>query len=365
MSSHKRPHDAPHTPTPGSTKKPRAEKDVKPELPLHPDRATPSSVMGLEHAARLLSAPECRHILENLLSDKEARLAVARLVGSSSSSGSDAAAKPPRRVAQYVAAKYDALFAAQPDQVVSFDGIVNAINTGLRQIWNWDSSASKPPSRKPPSAQEVATNIKAIHAAAVYPASLGTRLNALKAILEINQFLIRNSFLREAEDRKEIAACFPTLGTAVFEICKDLTAQERLIAMGMHFPSDLGGQPNQHQHQQQQQQQQRAGANQANNGFSLSQMSNQSQSSGARASLVGETLEVELRAQAKSFYKFGIFKGIVDAYEMMMESKKGTATTLQAIAITISDEESDDCQLIGEEQEEGIGTHDGEVPESQ
>lgn len=346
MSSHKRPHDAPHTPTPESTKKPRVEKDVKPEIPLHPDRATPSSVMGLEHAARLLSVPECRHILENLLSNKEARLAVSRLVGSD-------VAKPPRRVAQYVAAKYDASFAAQPDQVVSFDGIVNTVNTGLRQIWNWDSSVNKPPSRKPPSAQEVATNIKAIHAAAVYPASLGTRLNALKAILEINQFLIRNSFLREAEDRKEIAACFPTLGTAVFEISKGLTAQERLIAMGMHFPSDGG------------QQQQRVGAGQANNGSSLSQMSNQSQSSAARASVGGETLEVELKAQAKIFYKFGIFKGIVDAFEAMMESKKGAGTTLQAIAITISDEESDEYQFVEEEQQKGNETPDGEVPESE
>ncbi|KAK4225263.1 hypothetical protein QBC38DRAFT_531145 [Podospora fimiseda] len=218
MSSTKGPHDITTPGTPAT-----AESSAKKQKVGAATTPIPASIMGVEHIAQALPAEDSRHVLANLLSDKEAKWLVAQI-------GVALPAKKFRRATQYLSMRYDQLHASKSNQVVA--------------------DASQPPS------------------------------------------------VRSASQAPQYA-----------------NTQSQPIA-------------------------------------------NQSQPS--RAFISNDTLEMELKTQARIFHKFGIFKGVTLAYEVFMESKKGASTTLEALPVALpSDSESDDNQVV-----EGEG-EDGETGESE
>ncbi|KAK4188890.1 hypothetical protein QBC35DRAFT_495051 [Podospora australis] len=322
-------------------------------------RNRPSTIMGISNVASLIPIQECRHVLTDLLSDREARMLLTHLIHS----------KPRRRTTQYLSSRYDELFAPRADQIVAFDEMVAAIKTAFRSCLSLET-ISPAELESVMTLHGVQSNIRAIHASAVWPASLGTRLNALKALLEINQFLIRSSLLRDPKHREVVQRECPTLGVAVLDICQGLTGPEKVIALGMHFPNDAGmpsshvaQQPQNHQSMSTTSSQQQRAAAITSASQNDAQGHGQSQSRAVRSSR-NDTLEVELREQAKIFDKLGFFRGVVQAYQLLVESKRSTGTAVQAVPISGAavDEEEENETDDEEEYHEGEDGYVDELP---
>ncbi|KAK0670087.1 hypothetical protein QBC41DRAFT_97704 [Cercophora samala] len=312
--------------------------------PKPSSKLTPSAIMGLPTVASQLPIQDCRAILSTVLSDREVRLLISHLVTSD---------KPCRRkTAAHLSARFDELNKPQPDQTVAFDEIVAAVKSAFRPL-SLDT-ISPPDLEATMTTHGVQTNIRYIHAASVWPASLGTRLNALKAILVINQHLIRSSLLRELRHQKVFEKECPTLAGAVLHICRGLTGPERVVALGMHFPRYSGVSSAS---------QRAAGSSPAVGG---SQGNGSSQLSLSQATKgVEDTLEVEMRAQSEFFRKQDMFPEVVEAYKILIGSKR-TGTAVQAVPIGTVDmeeeSEEDEEEQEREEEEEGGET---EIPDTQ
>ncbi|KAK0736294.1 hypothetical protein B0T21DRAFT_366666 [Apiosordaria backusii] len=328
-------------------------------------KLTPSAIMGLPTVASQLPIQDCRTILGTILSDREVRMLMSHLVSGTSG-------KPRRKTATYLSTRFDELNTPQPDQTVAFDEIVFAVKSAFRPLSLDTISPAELEAIM--TTHGVQSNIRCIHAAAVWPASLGTRLNALKAVLEINQHLIRSSLLRELRHQKVFEKECPTLGTAVLHICQGLTGPERVVALGMHFPrysssssssSHRGGQAMTssavvvaHHH----------GSSQSN-GHSSSQHSHSQGGSTMSRGVVEDTLEVELRAQSEFFRKQNMFPEVVEAYQMLVGSKRAAGTAVQAVPIGVGaieqESEEDEEESEEDEDEEVEEGADGEIPDTQ
>ncbi|KAK0723522.1 hypothetical protein B0T26DRAFT_750788 [Lasiosphaeria miniovina] len=198
----------------------------------------PSAVMGVSAVAARVPIADNRHFLASMLTDSEAR----RLVNSL------ATFKLRGNAAAFINTRYDDTFAPQPDQLVSFNALVTAIKTTLEPLAveaeaarSSDGSTETPeslmllqqtladstatgtgatPNKSTafvPGATRtksntrtpnitVTTNLRVIHAAAVPPASFGTRLNALRALLSVNTFLITRALLSTSAQRDIVEA---------------------------------------------------------------------------------------------------------------------------------------------------------------
>ncbi|KAK4202367.1 hypothetical protein QBC40DRAFT_276631 [Triangularia verruculosa] len=340
---------------------PKPKQKPKPKAPAN---LTPSGIMDLPTVASQLPIQDCRAILSTVLSDREVRMLMSHLVSSG---------RPRRKTAAYLCTRFDELNTPKPDQIVAFDEIVTAVQSafGLLSL----DTISPAELEAIMTANGVQSNIRYIHAASVWPASLGTRLNALKAILGITQHLIRNSLLREIRHQQVFEKECPALSTAVLHICQGLTGPERVLALGMHFPryssphsvSHRGGG---HQpvntspavggvHR---------GSSQGNGhgGSSTSQhASSQIGGSSMSNKAVEDTLEVELRAQSDFFRKQSMFPEFMEAYQMLVGSKRAAGTAVQAVPIGVGviEEESEE-EEEDEDEEMGEGV-EAEIPDTQ
>ncbi|KAK4643910.1 hypothetical protein QC761_300145 [Podospora bellae-mahoneyi] len=313
--------------------------------PKATSKLTPSAIMGLPTVASQLPIQDCRTILSTVLSDREVRQLISHLVTSG---------KPCRRkTASYLSARFDELNTPVPDQTVAFDAIVTAVKSAFRPLSPDTISPSDLEAIM--TARGVQTNIRYIHAASVWPASLGTRLNALKAILEINQHLIRSSLLRESRHQKVFEKECPALSGAVLHICRGLTGPESVVALGMHFPRYSGVASASH----------RTGSSPAvmagSQSIGGSQVLLSQTSRGAE-----DTLEVEMRAQSEFFRKQDVFPEVVEAYKMLIGSKR-TGTAVQAVPIGVVDieEESEEDEEQEEEERDEEGGGEDEIPDTQ
>jgi len=182
----------------------------------------PSSILGLPDLVSRLPIATCRAVLAALPSADIRNLLTDHTT-----------AHPLSRASSRLAASYDALFTPRADQLVAFDGIVACIQSHLA---DYTGSSAEAQSGDYLYQLETAlngkngvfANIRLLHASAIHPASFGTKLNALKALVELIHFFITGGLLFEAEQRKVFDK--GPIGDAFFAICWSLNMLERKMA---------------------------------------------------------------------------------------------------------------------------------------
>jgi hypothetical protein len=210
-----------------------------------------------------------------------------------------AASKPRGRAANYLASRYDELYTPRSDQLVAFDALVDSIKSNLESFAMETASPEaerlqlqllKTALQAPNNG--VFVNVRALHAAAVDPASFGTKLNALKAILSVNHFLMTRKLLY-SEGQRELFNQGPT-GKAFLDICRSLSAPERKMAL--------------------------------------------------------DALQEELGPQAVVFEKNAVFLEQVEGYELLLRGAE-EAMPLQAMPVSVVPEpDSQGMELLAEEE---------------
>ncbi|KAK3380699.1 hypothetical protein B0T24DRAFT_697324 [Lasiosphaeria ovina] len=290
----------------------------------------PSAIMGVSAVAARLPIADIRHVLASMLTESEARNLVASL----------ATSKPRGRPAAFINTRYDDMFAPQPDQLVGFDALAvrssdgntetqeslmllqqtlaNSTATGTGATPNKSTALVpgrtkiKSNTRRPTTT--VTANLRAIQAAAVPPAGFGTRLNALRALLSVNSFLITRALLFTDAQRDIVEAALSGIVNAGMRaVCGVMTTPESIMALRTSVLEDPSS----------------------------------SSSQAARC-----TIEQELVGQTNVFKRHGMFEGVVEGYEMLVEGRRRAGAAVQALPVVIEIEDDE------EEEEEG------EIPDS-
>jgi len=249
------------------------EQELQPGAAAEASDARPSSILGLAGVISRLPTKLCRAVLANLPSADVRALLTAHTT-----------AHPLSLASSRVTESYDRLFTPRADQLVAFDTLVASIITDLScfegqnltvdgELDSLQSTLNSP--------NGVFANIRVLHASAVSPASFGTKMNALQALVAITRYLIENKFLLDPQPR-ELFDQGP-IGKAFLDLCHSLTKPERRLIL--------------------------------------------------------RSVEKELSPQAKAFKKNQVFSGVVEAYQFLKMSEVDAAV-VQVLPLGVGMEDS-------------------------
>jgi len=239
----------------------------------------PSAVLGLPTVIARLPIETCRDALLHLpASDIRALLT------------QYASGRPRSRTVAKLTNSYDANYGPRPDQLVSFDSLISAIKLSLH-LFTHKSQAPDPeaisatlsPLKQTLNAPNgVFVNIRVLHSMALSPASLATKLRALQALVEIGDYLITSQLLFHPEQRALFLQ--EPLGPAFLGICASLSGPERCFVL--------------------------------------------------------PEVKDELEAQVAVFIAHGLFRGVVDGFELLMTAGN-VVPEVQAMPVDLDPEEED------------------------
>ncbi|KAK3353940.1 hypothetical protein B0T25DRAFT_569122 [Lasiosphaeria hispida] len=187
----------------------------------------PSNIVGLPTLISRLPISVCRNVIV-ALPPRDVRNLLIYLV----------AQQQQTRAASQLATAYDNLNAPCADRLVAFDALVSTIKTTLEPYERDRNEAPLEDAveteylaalRKVLTApQGVFVNVRLLHSSALTPASFGTKINALRALLQVTMYLITGGllFMRGQRDLFDEG---PTAG-AFLTICDSLTEPEKKMA---------------------------------------------------------------------------------------------------------------------------------------
>ncbi|KAK0732148.1 hypothetical protein B0H67DRAFT_549767 [Lasiosphaeris hirsuta] len=187
----------------------------------------PSNIVGLPTLISRLPISVCRNVIV-ALPPRDVRNLLIHLV----------AQQQQTRAASQLATAYDNLNAPCADRLVAFDALVSTIKTTLEPYERDRNEAPLEDAveteylaalRKVLTApQGVSVNVRLLHSSALTPASFGTKINALRALLQVTMYLITGGLLF-MRGQRELFDEGPTAG-AFLNICDSLTEPEKKMA---------------------------------------------------------------------------------------------------------------------------------------
>ena len=239
----------------------------------------PSDVLGLPTVIGRLPLATCRDALLRLPpSDIRALLTEYAIV------------RPRSRTVARLTNSYDTTNSPRPDQLVSFDGLLHAMTSALQPFTHGSPSPDAeaiaatilPLQHALTASNGVFVNIRILHSMSLTPASLGTKLRALQALVAFGEFLITKQLLLDSAQRDLFLE--EPLGPAFFGICSSLSGPERCFV----FPE----------------------------------------------------VNEELEGQAMAFAAHGLFRGVIEGFQLL-KAAGGEVLEVQAMPVGFGVEEED------------------------
>ncbi|KAK0747115.1 hypothetical protein B0T18DRAFT_413131 [Schizothecium vesticola] len=256
---------------------PRRSRDNKNGILKH-GPPKPSAVLGLPTVIARLPIETCRDALLHLPAS-DIRVLLTQY----------ASGRPRSRTVAKLTNSYDVNYGPRPDQLVSFDSLISAIKSSLHPFTHKsqapdpeDISTTLPLNQTLNAANGVFVNIRVLHSMALSPASLATKLRALQALVEIGDYLITRQLLFHPEQRALFLQ--EPLGPAFLGICASLSGPERCFVL--------------------------------------------------------PEVKDELERQVVVFTAHGLFRGVVDGFELLMTAGN-VVPEVQAMPVDLDPEEED------------------------